>query len=141
MATQRTTRVKKHISLSAEVAADLEVAAREAKVTVSDVIEARIRDYRQGEMHAQSVLETRVEQLVMDMADLRAKVLPLVATVTALLRQMEGELPVTLEEPAAEPAPRIVTYEEMYGPITPDPAREPRPAPLADVPKPRWWRR
>jgi hypothetical protein len=137
MATQRTTRVKKHITLSVDVAEDLEAAAREAKVSLSEVIEARVRAGDQSEAHAQSVLEARVEQLALDMADLRAKVLPLVATVSGLLRQMEGELPGKLDAEPDAPPPRIATYEEMYGPITrAEPA--PPPAPAEPPPRRRW---
>ena len=124
MATQARHKVKKHITLSADVAEALETAAREAKVTVSDVIEARVRDHQHADGQTQTFLEVRLEQLVADVADLRAKVLPLVATVTALLRQMEGELPVPADAEVTTPTPRIVTQEEMYGPITPMPTRE-----------------
>ena len=80
-----------------------------------------------------------VQYLVADMADLRAQVLPLVATVTAMLRQMEGELPVKLDAEEADPLPRIVTYEEMYGPITPAPPQEPVAPRIAPTrPRPRW---
>jgi hypothetical protein len=138
MATHRVTRVKKHITLSAEVAAGLEAEARVTKVTVSEVIEARVRDTERAERQGPSVLETRVEQLVMDMTDLRAKVLPLVATVTALLRQIEGEWPVKMDTEADATPPRIVIYEEMYGPITPTPVSEPPPDPVAPTPRKGW---
>jgi hypothetical protein len=134
MATPRATRVKKHITLSADVAAALEAEARAAKVTVSEVIEARVRDAERAARQEPSMLETRLEQLVMDLTDLRAKVLPLVATVTALLRQMEGEWPVSVDTAAADPPPRIVTHEEMYGPMTPAPTPDHAPA---GAPKPR----
>jgi hypothetical protein len=140
MATRGATRVKKHLTLSAEVVADLEAEARAAKVTLSEVIEGRLRERsRRGSGEALSLLETRVEQLVMDLADLRAKVLPLVATVTALLRQMEGELPVKGEPEADTTAPRIATYEEMYGEIRPPPVSDSPPPPAGPKPSRKGW--
>jgi hypothetical protein len=139
MATPRATRVKKHITLSADVAAALEADARASKATVSEVIEARVRETERAAAQVQSVLDTRLDQLVMDLADLRAKVLPLVATVTAMLRQMEGEWPVKVDPQADATPPRIVSYDEIYGPITPDPRSEAPPAPTEPRPR-RGWR-
>jgi hypothetical protein len=141
MATQRGTRVKKHITLSTNVAEALEVEARQAKVTLSEVIEAHVRAQQGGEAAVPSVLETRVEQLVLDMADLRAKVLPLVNTVTQMLRQMEGELPVTGEGEATTPPLPVVSHEEMYGPITPATTPPPPEQLVEATPRRRWrWR-
>jgi hypothetical protein len=136
MATQPRHKVKKHITLSADVAEALETAAREAKVTLSDVIEARVREPYQAAGQSNTILDVRLEQLAADLADLRAKVLPLVATVTAILQQMEGELPGPLSE-AKAPAvkPKIATYEDMYGPIRPVSPAEPTPS--AVLPKRR----
>lgn len=128
-----------------ELLADLESEAKRAGVSLSEVIVGRLRDSQQAAAPRPSELDLRVEQLVLDLADLRAKVLPLVATITELLRQMEGELPKGTPEAGAEPT-RIATYEEIYGQIMPAsnegqaPTGEasPRAAPATVKPK-RFW--
>jgi hypothetical protein len=143
MATQTRHKVKKHITLSAEVVEVLEEEAQQGKVTLSDVIEAHLQSSYRAAEQDHAGLGGQLHQLIADLADLRAKVLPLVATVTAMLRQMEGELPVKLDAEQPEPALKIATYEEMYGPITPAPPREPVAPRIAPTrPRPRWrfWR-
>jgi hypothetical protein len=71
-----------------------------------------------------------------DLLSFRSKVLPLVETVTALLQQMEGDLPKA--ERVHEPRPKIATYEEMYGPITHTPSPEPTQPPVDPPPRRRW---
>jgi hypothetical protein len=129
---------RKHVTFEPDVLQRLEHEAAQAKVGLSAVIEGHIKADWQHAEREQTVLHLRMDQLSADLTDLRAKVLPLVATVTALLRQIEGELPVTLEEPAAEPAPRIVTYEEMYGPITRLSEPDPPTHPVTPKPRKRW---
>ncbi|MDQ3830551.1 MAG: hypothetical protein M3361_14860 [Candidatus Tectomicrobia bacterium] len=125
-----------------EVLQRLEHEAAQAKVGLSTVIEGHIKADWQHATGEQTMLQARMDQLAADLADLRAKVLPLVATVTAMLRQMEGELPVKPETEAATPELRIATYEEMYGPMNQaapsvNPASPPNPPTIEEEPKPR----
>jgi hypothetical protein len=139
-ATQQGHKVKKHVSLSAQVAEYLEGEARRAHVSLSEVIESQALTHQQAHQQAQMLLEVKIDQLVTDMAELRAKVLPVVVTVAAMLKAWDaGEGPSLTVSPDGE-RPRIVTYEEMYGPITR--AEEP-PVPVQapiETPKSRWFR-
>jgi len=92
----------------------LEQEAAQHQTTISEVIAGHVASDWQAGQENMGLLGAQVAQLSADMADFRAKVLPLVATVTALLRQMEGELPVKGDAPQAEPPIRVVPYEEMY---------------------------
>jgi hypothetical protein len=130
-------KVKKHVSLSAPVAEYLEGEARRAHVSISEVIESQVLTNQQAMAHAQMLLEVKIDQLVADMAELRAKVLPVVATVAAALKAWEaGEGPQSAESPDHD-KPGIVTYEEMYGPITHTPVPQSTPRVPVEVP----WRR
>jgi hypothetical protein len=141
MATQRAPKVKKHLTLSAGLVEEAERQAQLANVNVSDVIEAWCRDRGQANGQAAALLQASLEQLVADVADLRAKVLPLVNTVTQMLRQMEGELPISSEEEATTPTTPIATYEEMYGPITTAEPTLPPEQRVEPAPRKRWrWR-
>jgi hypothetical protein len=144
MATQSETqpghKVKKHISLSVQVAEYLEGEARRAHVSLSEVIESQALTNQQAPQQAQMLLEVKIDQLVADMADLRAKVLPVVVSVAAMLKAYEaGEGPSSAASPEEE-KPRIVTYEEMYGPITHTPVPQSPPRVPVQPPKSRWFR-
>jgi hypothetical protein len=131
-------RTKKHVTFDAEVLHRLEQEALQANIGLSDVVEGHIKAHWQHAEGQTNILEARLDQLSVDLSDLRAKVLPLVATVTALLRQMEGELPVPADAEVTTPKPRIVTQEEMYGPITPVPPPGPVAPPAPPTRRRRW---
>jgi hypothetical protein len=138
--TQQGHKVKKHVSLSAQVAEYLEGEARRAHVSLSEIIESQVLTNQQATQQAQMLLEVKIDQLVADMAELRAKVLPVVATVAAALKAWEaGEAPSSAASPDDE-RPRIVTYEEMYGPITHTPVPQSPPRVPVEPPKSRWFR-
>jgi hypothetical protein len=136
MATQRATRVKKHVTLDADVLAGIEAQALAAHVTVSEVIDGLWHARQIAETQTQSILEARVEQLIVDMADLRAKVLPVLSDIATLLNQVDGQGPRVADDP--EPRPKIATYEEMYGPIPHTPQPEWTPPVAPEKPRKRW---
>jgi hypothetical protein len=130
MATQQRHKVKRHISLNADVVEDLEADARRTRATLSEVIEARCRMSQQATGQAQAFLDARLEQLVEDLADLRAKVTKIMDILGPLAADQLPE--------AEEPRPRIATYEEMYGPITRTPPPELVQPPVTPPPRRRW---
>jgi hypothetical protein len=105
-------RSRKHITLSDDVLARLEHEAISFRVSVSEVVEKHLQaDWNRAE--TSSVLEVKVEQLARDVGELRARVLPLVARVNALLQQVEQEAG---GQPSTAPTPavKIATYEDIY---------------------------
>jgi hypothetical protein len=111
----RSRKPSKHVTLSAEILAQLEQEAADAKVGVSEVIESHIKTAWAQREREPTISEVRLEQLTKDVGELRARVLPLVAKVWVLLEQIEA-MDATgpgRQEPAGGSV-KIATYEQMY---------------------------
>ena len=104
-------RVRINLTLPGEMIEGLEREAAGFRVSVSKVVEQHV----QSDWHHttdSSELEIKVEQLVRDMGELRARVLPLVERVNVLLQAVEQQGP----PPAASTAGpmKVARYSEMY---------------------------
>jgi hypothetical protein len=127
--TQRN-RPSRTITLAPDLWERLDLDARTANLSVSQLIESHLREYYQG------VSTLRLDRIETTLHDFRASVIPVVTKVAQYLQELEGE--------GAGPTkgdgqpPKIVSYEEMYGPITRTPAPDPPPAPVEPPPRRRW---
>jgi predicted transcriptional regulator len=127
-------RPSKTITLAPDLMERLETEASLTNRSVSQLMEAHLRDYYVDGSAA------RLDRLEATLNDFRASVLPVVTKVAKYLQELEGEGS-SVTKGDGQP-PKIATYEEMYGPITRTEER-PSPAPIpVDVPKPRrFWNR
>ena len=98
----------------------LEAEAVQGHVTVSQVIEAHLREHYQGG------IARRLEHLESALNDLRAHVLPVVAKVAELIQHLEQEGQGLAPSTEHRQKVHVVTQEEMYGPITPMVEPKPR---------------
>jgi predicted transcriptional regulator len=124
-------RPSRSITLAEDLWNRLELEATHTNQSLSHVIEVHLRDYYLDSAAA------RLDRLEATLNDFRAGVLPLVAIVSKHLQEWEGATGAAGKSEKA--APRIATYEEMYGPITPagKPPDLPPPAPALQ-PRKRW---
>jgi hypothetical protein len=93
--------VKKHLELDDELIEKIEADAKAAKVSISEVIRARLQASYASESQAQTRIEIALEQL-------RADTQKLLASFEAVNSPQASPDPV----PAPE---KIATYDEMYG--------------------------
>jgi predicted transcriptional regulator len=122
-------RPSKTITLAPDLLERLETEASLTNRSVSQVLEAHLRDYYLDGSAA------RLDRLEATLNDFRAGVLPVVAKVAKYLQELEGEAPSPQED--GQP-PKIATYEEMYGPITRTPPPEPPRPPVTPPLRRRW---
>jgi hypothetical protein len=111
----------------------LEAEADLAGVPVSQVIEAHLWE------HYQVNVFQSLAHLESSLNEFKAAVMPVVVKVAGMIQEWEqrdGQSPGAGDAP--QPAPKIATYEEMYGPIVRTPPSEPMPAPIAPTPRRRW---
>jgi hypothetical protein len=120
-------RPSKTITLAPDLMERLETEASLTNRSVSQLMEAHLRDYYLDGSAA------RLDRLEATLNDFRASVLPVVTKVAKYLQELEGEGSSPTKGDGQPP--KIATYEEMYGPIphTPQPVWTP---PMA-APKPR----
>jgi predicted transcriptional regulator len=123
-------RPAKTITLAPDLLERLETEASLTNRSVSQLVEAHLRDYYLDSAAA------RLDRLEATLNDFRAGVLPVVAKVAKYLQELEGEGS-SRTKGEAQP-PKIATYEEMYGPITPAAPPDPPPAPVTPPPRRRW---
>jgi hypothetical protein len=122
------------VTLPADLIEKLEADAKAGDVSLSQVIEAYCREHYQG-----NVMQ-HLEHLESSLNELKARVMPVVEKVAGLLEQADQEGVLT-GQGSAEPAPKIATYEEIYGPIPHTPQPPWRPPVAAPKPERRWpWR-
>jgi len=122
-------RPAKSITLDSEIMDRVETEARMAQVSVSKIIESHLHEHYQGGV------ALRLAHLESSLNELKAAVLPVVAKVAALIQQLEQDGQPVNQHPSDDSAPRIASYDEMYGPITP--AEAPRSPETAVEPAPR----
>jgi hypothetical protein len=122
------------VTLAADLIERLEAEAKVSNVSISQLIEAYVREHYQGNVVQQ------LQHLESAFNEFKASVVPVVNKVAGLIQQFEQD-GVLRGQGAAGPPPKIATYEEMYGPIGPDDARATSPAPPRDEPKGSWWGR
>jgi hypothetical protein len=109
------TRPSLHLTLDAELHKRVGEDAARLRASYSQVIESHLTSYYAG-----GHIEARLDRVERNLNVLMAEVLPLVARVNTLLRQVEEQTG-GVSQTSATPPLKVVSYKEMYD----DPSRVP----------------
>jgi len=125
-----------NLTLPETLLADLQQEAKRTNRSVSDLVAATIQDVWQADETKLAAIDQKLTRYAGNVEGELAEIQQLLSKIIQLLEGQDAMAPQQTVEPTEQP--KVVSAEEMYGPIT---RAEPAPpaAPVNPPPRRPWW--